>query len=94
MLPATIAPGATVTSDATMATSATTPSHATVARQSTSASVATKKLDDDESKKQSSSNSQFTVADGPPVENHKGEKAPKENKVATTSTSSPSGLPT
>jgi hypothetical protein len=27
-----------------------------------------------ESKKQSSSNSQFTVADGPPVENHKGEK--------------------
>ena len=75
MLPATIAPGATVTSDATMATSATSPSHATVARQSTSASVATKKLDDDESKKQSSSNSQFTVADGPPVENHKGEKA-------------------
>jgi hypothetical protein len=80
LLPATVAPGATVTSDARLAASTTSSSHATVARQSTSASVATKKLDDDESKKQSSSNSQVTVADSPPVENHKGGKALKETQ--------------
>jgi hypothetical protein len=71
MVPATMAPNATVTSGATLAGHSTSAPAANVARQATLAAGATNKSDDDEIKIQSSSKGEFAVVNTSAVEDSK-----------------------